>query len=259
MTGGPSQVDTFDYKPELQKRNGQTLAGADPKTGFFTTSGKCLASPFKWKQHGKSGSWVSGRAAPTCAQHADDMAFIHSCHSVANNHAPASMELAARHEPARLPEHRRVADLWPRLGQRQPARLRRHARRQAARRRRHLVARLPAQEHQPLLLDARQKEAIRDVSPLAGMTDARPAAQLELLRRGQPRPPSGAVAVGNHVCERRRSRTTSSRCGSLNYFDHPVEAITLRVAGKLGFGSAWKHPRVRRWICRYGRPREERK
>ena len=59
MTGGPSQVDTFDYKPDLQKRDGQTLAGADPKTGFFTTSGKCLASPFKWAQHGKSGSWVS--------------------------------------------------------------------------------------------------------------------------------------------------------------------------------------------------------
>src|SRR5262249_39781807 len=59
LTGGPSQVDTFDYKPELQKRNGQKLAGADPKTGFFTTSGKCLASPFKWAQYGKSGSWVS--------------------------------------------------------------------------------------------------------------------------------------------------------------------------------------------------------
>ena len=59
MTGGPSQVDTFDYKPELQKRDGQTLAGADPKTGFFTTSGKCLKSPFSWTQHGQCGSWVS--------------------------------------------------------------------------------------------------------------------------------------------------------------------------------------------------------
>ncbi|MFM7071756.1 MAG: DUF1501 domain-containing protein, partial [Planctomycetota bacterium] len=35
MTGAPSQVDTWDYKPELQKRDGQSLAGADPKTGFF--------------------------------------------------------------------------------------------------------------------------------------------------------------------------------------------------------------------------------
>src|SRR5213592_2683859 len=93
MTGGPSQVDTFDYKPELQKRDGQTLSGADPKTGFFTTSGKCLRSPFEWKQHGKSGSWVS-EILPGMAQHVDDMAFIHSCHCVANNHAPASMELS---------------------------------------------------------------------------------------------------------------------------------------------------------------------
>ena len=36
MPGSPSQVDTFDYKPELQKRNGEKLIGADPKTGFFT-------------------------------------------------------------------------------------------------------------------------------------------------------------------------------------------------------------------------------
>src|SRR5687767_2277466 len=59
MTGGPSQVDTWDYKPELQKRDGETLAGADPQTGFFSTSGKCLKSPFEWKQHGQSGTWVS--------------------------------------------------------------------------------------------------------------------------------------------------------------------------------------------------------
>src|SRR4029079_5363411 len=87
MTGGPSQVDTFDYKPELQKRNGQKLAGADPQTGFFPTSGNCLASPFEWSQHGRCGSWVSD-VFPTTAKHADDMAFIHSCFSVANNHAP---------------------------------------------------------------------------------------------------------------------------------------------------------------------------
>ncbi|MCE9568075.1 MAG: DUF1501 domain-containing protein [Planctomycetes bacterium] len=93
MTGSPSQVDTFDYKPELQKRNGQTLAGADPKTGFFTTSGKCLKSPFQWKQHGKSGSWVSDVFEKTAA-YVDDMAFIHSCYTRANNHAPGAYEIS---------------------------------------------------------------------------------------------------------------------------------------------------------------------
>ncbi len=92
MTGAPSHVDTWDYKPELQKRSGQPLPGSDAKTGFFTTSGKILASPFGWKQHGQSGTWVSD-IFPHLSRHVDDMAFIHSMHLKANNHAPASMEL----------------------------------------------------------------------------------------------------------------------------------------------------------------------
>ena len=92
MNGGPSHVDLFDYKPELQRRNGQQLAGADLKTGFFTTSGKCLRSPFAWGQHGASGSWVS-ELLPHTARHVDDLAFLHSCYSLQNNHAPAAIEL----------------------------------------------------------------------------------------------------------------------------------------------------------------------
>ena len=91
QTGSPSQVDTFDYKPELQKRNGEKLEGADPKTGFFTTTGKCLGSPFQFKQHGHSGTWVS-EALPNMARHVDDMAFIYSCYSQSNNHTPAMLE-----------------------------------------------------------------------------------------------------------------------------------------------------------------------
>ncbi|MDG2130633.1 MAG: DUF1501 domain-containing protein [Fuerstiella sp.] len=91
QTGSPSQVDTFDYKPELQKRDGTTLAGADPKTGFFTTSGKLLKSPFKWAQHGQSGAWTS-EIFPHISQHVDDIAFVYSCHSQSNNHTPAMLE-----------------------------------------------------------------------------------------------------------------------------------------------------------------------
>ena len=92
QTGSPSQVDTFDYKPELGKRDGQQLAGADPKTGFFTTSGKCLKSPFKFQQHGESGAWIS-EIFPNISKHADDIAFVYSCHSQSNNHTPAMLEL----------------------------------------------------------------------------------------------------------------------------------------------------------------------
>ena len=38
LNGGMSHIDTFDHKPELQKRDGQALSGADPKTGFFTAA-----------------------------------------------------------------------------------------------------------------------------------------------------------------------------------------------------------------------------
>src|SRR5215217_8691911 len=89
MTGAPSQVDTFDYKPVLQQRHGEKLPGSDPKTGFFSTSGKCLKSPFEFKQYGQSGSWVSS-LFPHLSNHVDEMAFIHSMYLRANNHAPAS-------------------------------------------------------------------------------------------------------------------------------------------------------------------------
>ncbi|MEC9349725.1 MAG: DUF1501 domain-containing protein [Planctomycetota bacterium] len=92
QTGSPSQVDTFDYKPELIKRSGTQLAGADPKTGFFTTSGKCLKSPFKWKRHGQSGAYVT-EILPNIARHADDISFVYSCYSWSNNHTPAMLEL----------------------------------------------------------------------------------------------------------------------------------------------------------------------
>ena len=89
MNGGPSQVDTWDYKPELAKQDGKELAGFDKKTGFFTEAvGPLMKSPFDWKQHGQSGTWVSD-LFPHMARHADKMAFIHSCHTQSNNHSPA--------------------------------------------------------------------------------------------------------------------------------------------------------------------------
>src|SRR5439155_4441946 len=74
MNGGPSQVDTWDYKPELAKRDGQELKGFDHKTGFFTDQvGPLMKSPFKFQQHGQSGAWVS-EIFPNMARHVDKMA-----------------------------------------------------------------------------------------------------------------------------------------------------------------------------------------
>lgn len=89
MNGGQSQVDTWDYKPELDKSDGKELKGFDKNTGFFTEQvGPLMKSPFKFAQHGKSGAWCSEIFANT-AKHVDDMAFIHSCHTETNNHSPA--------------------------------------------------------------------------------------------------------------------------------------------------------------------------
>ena len=57
MNGGPSQVDTWDYKPELEKRDGKELAGFDQTTGFFAgQGGPLMKSPFKFAQHGECGA-----------------------------------------------------------------------------------------------------------------------------------------------------------------------------------------------------------
>ena len=60
INGGPSHVDTWDYKPGLVKADGQKLEGFDKTTGFFDNAvGPLLKSPFEFKQHGKSGMWAS--------------------------------------------------------------------------------------------------------------------------------------------------------------------------------------------------------
>ena len=180
MTGGPSQVDTFDYKPELQKRDGQTLAGADPKTGFFTTSGKCLRSPFAWKQHGKSGSWVS-ELLPQTAKHVDDMAFLHSCYSSQNNHAPASMEISAGMNRPGYPS----LGSWLTYGlgsmnENLPAFVVMHDTKPRGDDGIWSPGYLP-KYYQPLILDSRRKNEIANLARITEMGDQQQRAQLDLL------------------------------------------------------------------------------
>ncbi|HEY2911462.1 MAG TPA: DUF1501 domain-containing protein, partial [Gemmataceae bacterium] len=93
MNGGPSHVDTWDHKPELDKRDGQELKGFDPNTGFFNGQvGPLMKSPFKWAQHGQCGKWVSS-LFPHMAKHVDKMAFIHSLWGESNNHSPALFKI----------------------------------------------------------------------------------------------------------------------------------------------------------------------
>ena len=93
MNGGQSQVDTWDYKPGLEKYDGKDLPGFDKNTGFFVNEvGGLMKSPFAFRQHGQSGTWAS-EIFPRTAAHVDDMAFIHSCFTETNNHSPALFQI----------------------------------------------------------------------------------------------------------------------------------------------------------------------
>src|SRR5713226_8724558 len=91
MNGGVSQMDTFDYKPELFKRHGQKFdPGSGEKVQAVTSvPGNVMKPPFEFKQHGRCGRWVSS-VFPHIARHVDDIAFLMAVQSKTNVHGPAS-------------------------------------------------------------------------------------------------------------------------------------------------------------------------
>ncbi|PHX63909.1 MAG: sulfatase [Planctomycetaceae bacterium] len=87
MPGGPSQVDTFDYKPMLAKHAGERPGLVDRKSLRNTKMG-LMPSPFGFKQYGQCGKWVSD-IFPETAQCVDDICFVHSMHTDIPEHAGA--------------------------------------------------------------------------------------------------------------------------------------------------------------------------
>ena len=88
MEGGPSHLDTFDYKPLLNKLAGQSLPASfkPPITAMGEAKSPLLECKRTWKQYGQGGLWISDWFQ-NVAQHADDLAVIHSCASSGINHA----------------------------------------------------------------------------------------------------------------------------------------------------------------------------
>lgn len=94
QSGGPSQLELFDYKPQLTKyadqnlpesiRNGQRLTGMSASQSSFPV----VPSRFGFKQHGKSGAWI-GDLIPHTASIVDDITIVRSLHTEAINHDPA--------------------------------------------------------------------------------------------------------------------------------------------------------------------------
>src|SRR5208282_3424937 len=93
LTGSPPNLDLFDYKPELVKRDGQPCPETYTKGKRFAfTSGtpKLLGTRRTFKQHGKAGLWLSD-AVPHLAGVADELCFVHSLYTDQFNHAPAEL------------------------------------------------------------------------------------------------------------------------------------------------------------------------
>ena len=94
QSGGPSQLDLFDYKPLLNEQNGQELPASVRKGQRLTgmsgnqSSLPLAGSQFKFKRHGDSGAWISD-LMPHTASISDDLCFIRSMHTDAINHDPA--------------------------------------------------------------------------------------------------------------------------------------------------------------------------
>jgi hypothetical protein len=91
MKGGPSHVDTFDYKPLLQRDDGKPLPFEKPRVQFAKT-GNLLGSPWAFKKYGGSGIEVS-ELFPHVAQHVDDLCILNSVHGTNPAHGGALLKL----------------------------------------------------------------------------------------------------------------------------------------------------------------------
>jgi len=85
MAGGPSHVDTFDYKPALRRDDGKSVSGA-------RRGGTLLGSPWEFGQHGRSGLRIS-ELFPHLAKHADELCLLHGMHTDVPAHAQAFVQL----------------------------------------------------------------------------------------------------------------------------------------------------------------------
>jgi len=93
MAGAPSQLELFDYKPELAKLDGQPCPESllqGKKFAFIRGVPKMLGSIGKFQQHGQSGAWIS-HYLPHLAGVADELAFLKAVHTDQFNHAPAQL------------------------------------------------------------------------------------------------------------------------------------------------------------------------
>ena len=91
MSGGVSHVDTFDYKPMLERHHGKPLTGKGKVRVRQGYPGPLMRSPFKFQSYGECGKLVSD-LFPHMGSMVDDLAFVHSCKGRSNDHVLAHYE-----------------------------------------------------------------------------------------------------------------------------------------------------------------------
>lgn len=91
LCGGLSQVDSFDYKPELEKHHGEPLGAQERPDVFFGKVGLLRKSDWQFKQRGESGLWIS-ELFPHLAGVADELTFIRSMVAETSNHTPGTFQ-----------------------------------------------------------------------------------------------------------------------------------------------------------------------
>ena len=93
MYGGPSQVDTFDPKPALDRWNGKAIPTFRKEDAFnAATKATAMRSPYTFARHGQSGLDICEKF-PHLARHADELCVIRSLHADSNNHGPALFQM----------------------------------------------------------------------------------------------------------------------------------------------------------------------
>jgi hypothetical protein len=92
LTGGASQVDTFDYKPELWRRHGEEMPGGEGLDTFNGKIGELMKSPWEFRRRGQSGLYCSS-LLPHLAECVDDLTFLYGMTAKSANHGPAQLQM----------------------------------------------------------------------------------------------------------------------------------------------------------------------
>jgi len=127
MYGGPSQVDTFDYKPKLYELDGQTVPVKTKGRGGSKNEGRVVGPKWKFKRYGQSGQWVSD-LFPHLATCVDDVAFLKSMTADSPIHGSAMLQMNSGRILSGSPALGSLGELRPGEREREHARLRGDAR-----------------------------------------------------------------------------------------------------------------------------------